>query len=454
MAAATILIKNGRLIDPAQGIDRVGDLWLKGPEVERFVEAGVDPAEKAMLLGPEDTDTDTRQAESAQADQTIDATGLLVCPGLIDMHVHLREPGHEEEETIASGSAAAVAGGFTSVATMPNTHPPLDNEAAVEFIYRQAARCGRCNVYPIGCITKRREGKELAEMGQMVRAGAVAFSDDGDGVADAGVCQRAMQYSTMFDRPIIQHCQDNDLAGDGVMNSGPTALRLGLPGMSAMAEVIMLQRDLVLAQATGARYHVAHVSTAGAVELIRQAKAQGIRVTAEVTAHHLALTEDACGNYDPNYKMSPPLRSQADVDACLQGLCDGTIDCLVTDHAPHSTEEKELEFLYAPFGVIGLESALPVYIQALVEPGLMDWPDLIRRMTIHPARILGLAKGALAPGADADVTIIDPDLNWTIDVERFKSRSRNCPYHGWEVRGRAVVTIVGGVVKHTAGGAA
>jgi len=428
MAARTIVIRNGRVIDPSEGVERVGDLLL-------------DDGRIAPLA----------QATTTRVDHVIDATGLIVCPGLIDMHVHLREPGHEEEETIASGTAAAVAGGFTSVATMPNTHPPLDNEAGIEFVYRQAARAGRCNVYPIGCITKGREGKELAEMGQMVRAGAVAFSDDGDGIANASVCQRAMQYVTMFDRPIIQHCEDGDLSGGGAMNSGVTALRLGLPGASAMAEIIMLQRDLVLAEASGARYHAAHVSTAGAVELIRQAKRQGIRVTAEVTPHHLTLTEDACGDYDPNYKMSPPLRTRQDVEACLEGIRDGTIDCLASDHAPHGQEEKELEFLYAPFGVIGLESALPVYVKALIEPGLMNWPDMIRAMTIRPAGILGLAKGTLAEGSDADVTIIDSELSWTIDAERFASRSRNCPYHGWQVRGRAVVTIVGGQIKHAVG---
>ena len=425
------MVRNGRLIDPSQGIDQIGDLRL---------EAG-----KVKELG---------RASPTGAERIIDATGLIVCPGLIDMHVHLREPGHEEEETIASGSAAAVAGGFTSVACMPNTHPPLDKETSIEFVYRQASRAGLCRVYPIGCITKERSGKELAEMGQMVRAGAVAFSDDGDGVADAEVCRRAMQYAAMFNRTIIQHCEDRDLSGNGVMNGGVTALRLGLPGIGDIAEVVMLQRDLVLAENTGARYHVAHVSTAASVDLIRAAKARGVRVTAEVTPHHLALTEEACAEYDPNFKMSPPLRTREDTEACLRGLCDGTIDCLASDHAPHSPEEKELEFLYAPFGVIGLESALPVYVKVLVEPGRMDWPELIRRMTINPARVLGLTKGTLTVGADADVTIIDPNARWTIRAERFVSRSRNCPFDGWEVRGRVVATIVAGAVRHAMDGLA
>jgi len=421
----TLLIKNGRVIDPSQAIDQVGDLLIEDGKVRQ--------------IGP---------IRNPHVDRVIDAAGLIVCPGLIDMHVHFREPGHEEEETIASGAAAAVAGGFTSVATMPNTHPPLDNEAGIEFVYRQAARANLCNVYPIGCITKERAGKELAEMGQMVRAGAVAFSDDGDGVADASVCQRAMQYAAMFSRPIIEHCEDRALAGGGVMNGGATALRLGLPGAGSTAEIIMLQRDLVLAENSGARLHAAHISTAGAVELVRQAKSRGIRVTAEVSPHHLTLTEECCAQYDSNYKMSPPLRTGADVEACVKGLCDGTIDCLATDHAPHSAEEKELEFVYAPFGIIGLESALAVYVKALIEPGRIDWPELIRRMTINPANILSLPKGTLKPDADADVTLIDPNARWTIHADQFASRSRNCPFNGWEVRGRAVMTLVGGQVKH------
>ncbi len=422
---SAILIQNGRVIDPAQGLDASADV---------LIERG-----KIRQIG---------QGVTAAGAHVIDARDLIVCPGLIDVHTHLREPGHEEEETIASGTAAAVAGGFTSVACMPNTHPPLDDEAGITFVYRQAARANHCNVYPIGCITKHREGKELAEMGQMVRAGAVAFSDDGDGVADAAICQRAMQYSTMFDKPIIQHCENADLSSKGVMNAGATALRLGLPGASAMAEVIMLQRDLVLAESTGARYHAAHLSTAGGVELVRQAKSLGIRVTAEITPHHLALTEDHCCDYDPNYKMSPPLRTTSDVQACIEGIVDGTIDCLATDHAPHGPEEKELEFLYAPFGVIGLESALPIYVRTLIEPGHIDWPQLVRLMTLHPAEVLSLPKGSLAVGADADITVIHPDMPWTIDISDFAGKSRNCPFHGWDVRGRAVLTIVGGVVKH------
>lgn len=425
MTNEKVLIKGGRVIDPANGLDRVADLLLADGKVAR--------------IDREITDRDAR---------TVDARGLIVCPGLIDIHVHFREPGDEDEETIATGSAAAVAGGFTSVACMPNTHPALDDEAAIEFVYHQAARANLCNVYPIGAITKNREGVELAEMGQMIRAGAVGFSDDGAGVARTGVMLRSLQYLRMFDCPLLQHCEDPDMAAGGVMNSGVTAVRLGLPGMNAIAEELMIQRDLTLVRATGARYHVCHISTAHGVELVRQAKAAGLPVTAEVSPHHLLLTEEACATYDTNYKMSPPLRTKADVQACLQGMVDGTIDCLVTDHAPHGIQEKEHEFLDAPFGIIGLETALPLYVKALIEPGSMEWPAMIERMTIRPSRVLSLEKGTLAVGADADVTVIDPGSRWTIDARHFRSKSRNCPFDGWQVTGRAVYTIVGGRIKY------
>jgi len=427
MEKTSILIKNGRLIDPSQKTDSKADVLL--------------------------VDGKVRQAGRAEvkAEVVIDAAGLIVCPGLIDMHVHFREPGGEEAETIASGSAAAVAGGFTSVACMPNSEPPRDNEAAVEFVYRQAARAGACNVYPIGAITKGLAGAELAEMGQMVRAGAVAFSDDGACVAKSGVMLRAMQYVTMFDRCMIQHCQDSDVTDGGVMNGGPTATRLGLAGMPAMAEELIVQRDLVLARNSGCRYHIAHVSTAGTVALLRRAKAEGLSVTAEVCPHHLMLTEEACAEYDPRYKVNPPLRQQSDVQACLEAAADGTIDCLVSDHAPHGAEAKEVEFVSAPFGMIGLESSLGVFAKALVEPGLLDWAGLIRAMTVRPAAILRLDKGSLRPGSDADVTIIDPHRSWRIDSRQFASKSRNCPFDGMEVPAKAVVTIVGGQIKYRDG---
>ncbi len=418
------LIAGGRVIDPANRLDKQTNLLLEN--------------RKVAYLGP----------DRPRADTVIDANGLLVTPGLIDMHVHLREPGHEEEETIASGTRAAAAGGFTSVACMANTHPPLDSEASIDFVLRQNSQFGYANVFPIGAITKGLEGKELAEMGSMVRAGAVAFSDDGNGIADTGVAFRAMQYVTMFDKVLIEHCEDPALAG-GCINSGYVATVLGMPGRPGIAEQIMVYRDLKLAEAAGCRFHVAHLSTAEAVELVREAKRRNaVTVTAEAAPHHLVLTDEACKNFDPNCKVAPPLRTARDIEALKRGLADGTIDCLASDHAPHSREEKELEFLYAPFGLIGVETALGLYIKALIEPAVLDWPALIAKMTVNPARVLGIDKGHLSLGADADVTLIDPHRTWTVDVESFYSKSRNCPYHGWALQGKAVGAIVAGRIIH------
>ncbi len=419
---ASLLIQHGTLIDPAAGLNAPADVLLRDGRVAAI---GRD-------LGP--------------ADETIDALGKLVTPGLIDVHVHLREPGDEEEETIATGSAAAVAGGFTTVCCMPNTRPPLDTDAAIEFVHREAARVGLCHVLPIGAVTKGRLGKELAEIGSMHARGAVAFSDDGVGVADASVMRKALQYLKMFDAVLMQHCEEPTLGG-GAMHAGLVSTTLGLPGIPAEAEQLMIARDLLLNRAIGGRYHVQHVSTAGSVELVRRAKADGQRVTCEVAPHHLLLTDESCRGYDTNYKMNPPLRTAADVAACVAGVVDGTIDCLATDHAPHRAEEKELEFADAPFGIIGLECALPLYAKALVEPGHVGWPKLIELMTAASARVAKLNKGSLAVGADADVTIIDPELTWTVDVNAFRGKSRNCPFHGWAVKGRATHTVVGGDLK-------
>jgi dihydroorotase len=423
----SILIKNGRVIDPAQEIDEVTNLAIKDGSI-------------AAVGG---------QAPSS-ADEVVDATGKIVAPGLIDMHVHLREPGFEEAETIQTGTAAAAAGGFTAVACMPNTDPPLDNDSAIEFVLRQAARTAYARVYPIGALTQRREGQELAEIGLMVRAGAIAFSDDGSGIADASVCLRAMRYVSMFDRLFIQHCEDPSLGG-GAMHGGATATRLGLPGSSGVAELIMAQRDITLAQQAGVRYHVAHVSTAGTVELVRHAKQAHHRVSTEVCPHHLLLTDEACAGYDANHKVNPPLRSRADVDACIEGVRDGTIDCLVTDHAPHRREDKEQEFQYAPYGMIALDFALPLFIQALIDPKVIAWPRLISAMSTRPAQLLGVTGGTLAVGQPADVTLIDADHEWVIDVEQLRSKSSNTPFDGRAVHGRAWATMVGGQWRYRDG---
>lgn len=417
----TILIRNGRLIDPAQQIDEVTNVAIRDGQI--------------AALGAK---------TPSSADEVVDARGLLVVPGLIDMHVHLREPGFEQAETIETGTAAAALGGFTAVACMPNTNPPLDNDSAIEFVLRQAALTAHTRVYPIGALTVGREGKELAEYGLMVRAGAVAFSDDGAGVADPAVCLRAMRYLSMFDRLFIQHCEDPALAGSGSMNAGFTATRLGLPGRAALAEVVMAQRDIALLASAKVRYHVAHVSAAGTVDVVRRAKQAGARVSAEVTPHHLLLNDEACSTYDANYKVNPPLRGQADVEACIAGVRDGTIDCLVTDHAPHRSEDKEQEFQYAPFGMVGLEIALPLFIQALIDPKVVDWPRLVAMVSTRPAELLGVPGGTLAVGQPADVTLIHPEQEWTIDAERFASKSRNTPFDGRRVRGRAVGTLVAG----------
>ncbi len=422
----TILITNGTILDPSRKLERKADLLIRDGKISKMLETGAKP--------------------SVKPDRVIDAKGCYVTPGLIDIHVHFREPGDEEEETIASGSAAAVAGGFTTVCVMPNTKPALDNEAQIEFVFREAQKVNLANVYPIGAITKGREGKELAEIGSMHGRGAVAFSDDGVGVAEATVMRKALQYSKMFDTVLMQHCEEPTLGG-GAMHAGPVSLSLGLPGVPAEAEQLMIARDLLLNRTIGCRYHVQHISTAWSVELIRRGKRDGQTVTAEAAPHHLLLTDEDCQTYDTNYKMNPPLRTAADVQACIEGVIDGTIDCLATDHAPHLAEEKELEFQCAPNGIIGLECALGLYIKALVTPGHINWMKLIDLMSTTPAKIVKLPRGTLADGAVADVTIIDPQAKWTVDIEQFKSKSRNCPYHGWELIGRQIATIVGGEVK-------
>ena len=424
-----LLIKNGRVIDPANGIDKRCDLLIADSRI-----AEVGEIEKS-------------------AQTVINAEGKLVVPGLIDIHVHFREPGDEEEETIASGSSAAVAAGFTSVVCMPNTKPPVENETDVEYIHRKGRQARKTHVYTMGAITKARAGVELAEMGFMSEAGAVGFTDDGSGVQNPAVMLRAMKYAAMFDTVIAQHCQDNSFAGDGVMNAGFHSTVLGLPGADALAEQAMLWRDIQLLKKcrhSGIRYHTQHISTAGAVELIRAAKRDSLPITCEVTPHHLLLTEQCCGEYDTNYKINPPLRTAEDIEALKQAVSEGLIDALATDHAPHLQSEKELEFLNAPFGVASLECALGLYVKALIEPGILHWPGLIKLMTEGPAGIIGVDKGTLGRGRQADVTIIDPNVEYEIDVNKFRSKSKNCPYHGWTVTAKVEKTIVGGEIRFEA----
>lgn len=420
-------ITNGRVIDPSQNLDAVQDVWIdKG---------------RVLHLGPR---PDLRAAE------TIDAAGLIVSPGLIDMHVHFREPGREEDETIATGAAAALAGGVTSVACMPNTEPAIDSQAAAEFVILQAKRAGLAHVFPIGAITKGRKGEELAEFGGLTAGGAVAFSDDGSPVMSAEIMRRALEYCKMFGKAVMDHCEDLELSKGAVMHEGSVSLELGLRGYPAAAEEIMIHRDIRLAEMTGGRLHILHVSTAGGVELIRQGKKRGVQVTGEAAPHHFTLTHEELRSFDSVYKMSPPLREKHDVEALIEGLKDGTLDVIATDHAPHAPEKKLRELDQAPNGIIGLETLLPVCVTALIEPGHLTWPQLLAKLTCNPAHVLDLAKGTLKPGADADVTLIDPKREWTIDPATFKSKSRNCPFAGWKVRGRAAKVLVGGAVKHAA----
>ncbi len=418
-----LLIQNGRVIDPGQQMDRVTSLLVDGGRI-----AGYDVAPRG--------------------DETIlDASGKIVAPGLIDMHVHLRQPGFEEDETIETGTAAALAGGFTSVACMPNTDPPIDSQGSVEFVLHQAAEAGHCNVLVMGCVSKNREGKELAEIGHLVAAGAVAFTDDGGPVFDPELMRRAFEYCLMFDKPLMSHAEIRELTQRGVMHEGLISLNLGLSGIPAAAEDVMVSRDIALAEATGGRLHVMHVSTSGSVEILRRAKRRGVRVTAEATPHHFSLTDDCLRSFDANFKMNPPLRSRDHVDAIIAGLADGTIDVIATDHAPHAQEKKMQELDRAPFGVVGLETALGLVVTKLIEPGHLDWPSALAKLTIHPARVLGIPKGTLAVGADADITILDPDVRWRVNPAEFRSKSRNTPFGGMELKGRATTVIVGGEVR-------
>ncbi len=426
-----ILIKNGHVIDPGR-VNAKADVLIEDGKI-----VGVGAAVSGLLRGR----TPAR---------TIDATGKIVAPGLVDLHVHLREPGFEYKETVKTGTAAAVAGGFTSVCCMPNTNPINDNQAVTEFILEQAHLAASAHVFPVGAITKGSEGKELAEIGELHRAGCIAISDDGRPVMNSNVMRRAMEYSKTFDVPVIDHCEDLTLSEGGCMNEGLVSTQLGLPGMPPASEEIMVARDIALAELTGARLHLAHLSTAGSVRLVRDAKARGLRVTAEACPHHFTLTEEAVRGFNTHAKMNPPLRTWEDAQALKQGLGDGTIDVIATDHAPHAAQEKQQEFAEAPFGIIGLETALPLVL-VLVEEGHLSLEHAIGKLSTDPARIFGLAKGTLAVGADADVVILDPHAAWEVDPSRLQSKSRNTPFAGWTMKGRVNWTVVGGRVVYESG---
>lgn len=419
-----VLIRGGRVIDPANRIDGIMDVLLAD---------GIILAVEPRISGDEIPDL-----------QVIDAAGLLVAPGFIDTHVSLREPGFEEDESTATGTAAALAGGFTSIAAMSDTDPVVDNRSSAEFVRLQANRAGNCRVFPLGAVTKSSRGEELAEIGQLVEGGAVGFSDAKRPVANAEVMRRALEYTRMFNRPILHFAMVPELADGGVMHEGFESVRLGLRGIPAAAQDIMTGRDIALAQLTGGRIHIMCVTTRDAVERIRIARSRGIAVTADVTPHHLLLTDAVMESFDPLFRCHPPLRSQDHIDALISGLQDGTISAISADHQPLAIEKKAVELDVAPPGICGIETLLPVCVRALIEPGHMTWPDLIARLTIGPAQILSLPHGTLSVGAAADVVLIDPVQRWTIDATRFRSKSRNTPFNGLAVTGRVVMTLVEG----------
>jgi dihydroorotase len=431
-----LLIRGGHVIDPGSNLDGAVDVLIDAGKI-----AYIGPDALAAAWRREGPTLHTPLA-------VIEAHALLVVPGLIDIHTHLREPGYEYKESIETGSAAAAAGGFTAVACMANTNPVNDDAAVTEYILDKARAVGLVQVLPIGAVSVGLAGERLAEIGELKQAGVVAVSDDGKAVMNSQLMRRALEYAGMFDLPVIAHCEDTNLSAHGMMHEGRVSTELGLRGIPAQAEDIMVARDIALAELTGGRLHIAHVSTAGAVRLVREAKARGLRVTAEATPHHLLLTDEAVRGYDPNTKMYPPLRTAADVEALRQALKDGTIDAIATDHAPHDLADKEVEFDRAPVGIIGLETSLPLTLR-LVEEGVLPLADAIAKLTAGPAQVLGLAKGTLQVGADADVTLIDTQTEYGVDRREFRSKSRNSPFHGWTLKGRAVMTICAGKVVHS-----
>lgn len=418
-----ILIKNGRLINPATGIDEVMDVLVNDSVVEKI--------EKNI---------------NDDADKIIDADKCWVTPGFIDVHVHLRDPGYEYKETIATGTRAAAKGGFTTICCMPNTSPVTDSEIMVEYIKMKAARDGVVNVLPIGSITKGQSGEELANIGQMANAGACAISEDGKSVLSSGLLKTAMKYAKMFNIPVLSHCEDMSLVGGGSMNAGAASQLLGLKGISNDSEEIIVARDIILARSTNSKLHICHVSTKGSIQLLREAHARGENVTAEICPHHFTLTDEAVMDYDGNTKMNPPLRSAEDVLALKEALKDGTVGIIATDHAPHSLDEKNCEYEKAAFGIVGLETALPLGIKVLIGEGWLTPSQLIEKMTINPAKMLGIDKGSIEVGKVADITIIDPEAEYKVDVSKFASKSKNSPFDGYEVKGKIEYTIVAGKV--------
>ncbi len=418
-----LVIRKGRIIDPANQRDEISDLFIVDGKIATADEfaATEDPCDE------------------------IDAAGKVVAPGLIDMHVHLREPGQSAKETIESGTMAAAAGGFTSVVCMPNTSPVIDDPSAVTWLQNRISQKAVVNVFPVGAITRKLAGEELTPIGSMLQSGIVAISDDGKCVQNHGLMRRAVEYARMFDIPIVDHCQDYSLVQEGVMNEGYWSSVLGLPGWPAAGEELIVLRNILLAEHFYSRIHCQHITCAGSIRHIREARQRGVHVSAEVCPHHIALTDESIQSFDPNFKMNPPLRTQADIDALIEGIADGTVSVLASDHAPHCPYEKEVEFNFAPFGIIGLETELGLFIDILIhKKKAIDLPRLIAMFTIEPAQLLKLDTGTLSAGTEGDVTIIDPDLEWQVNIEETKSFSRNSPFHGWELKGRAIRTIVAG----------
>jgi dihydroorotase len=420
-----LLITNGRVICPAQGLDRVTSLLIEDGRIAAY---------DAAPRGDE---------------QIVDATNQIVAPGLIDLHTQLREPGCEEDETIATGTAAALAGGYTTIACLPETDPPIDTAANVEFVRQKAARAGNCNVLVVGCVSKNREGKELAELGSLSEAGAVAFSDGLCSIQSSELLRRALEYSLMFNNPILHHPESAELSRGGVMHEGKTSLVLGLAGMPAEAEDVMTSRDIRLTESTGGRLHLLNISSAASIELVRRTKLRAIHLTAGVCAINFTLTDETLRSFDSHYKLNPPLRSRDHVEACIGGLKFGTIDVISSGHAPRASEKKMQELDLAPFGMSALETTLPLVITQLIEPGHLEWSAALAKLTINPASILGIDKGTLRIGADADVTIIDPACRWRVDPSRFVSKSKNTPLGGFSMLGRATRVIVGGELKYS-----